>query len=127
MPNFDARITAGAALRVWTDPPTPDAPTRLNPNPAYPPKYWRVEQTVSVTIKATVNGVEGPHDALLGSKLFTAHFAEMPVWPPPAITSPPGHTSVVTFTPKHKGHHLLVMRREDGGAVALPFFVESTD
>lgn len=127
MPSFEARITAGAALRVWSDPATAEAPSRLNPNPLHPPRYRRVEQTFAVTIQATVGGVDGPLDADLGGELFTAHFAEVPTWPPPAITSPPGRSSVITFTPKYKGHHLVVMRREGGGAVALPFFVESTE
>jgi len=124
MPNFDARITAGAALTVWVDAPTATAPTRLNPNPAHPPKYHRVELGVTVTVKASVGGVEGPMDAALVGKLFTSHFGEVPVWPPPAITNPPGQSSVATFKPKYLGHHLLVMRREDGGAIAVPFFVE---
>lgn len=126
MPNFDARITVGATLAVWVDAATATAPTRLNPNPAHPPKHRRVEIGSVVAVKATVAGVEGPPDVLLGGKLFAAHFAEVPVWPPPAIASQPFHSSVVTFTPKYLGHHLLVMAREDGGAVGVPFFVEMT-
>src|SRR5262245_42900543 len=124
VPNFEARITAGATLTVWVDVATAKAPTRLNPNPVHPPKYQRVTWGDTVTVKATVNGVEGPLDAQLGGTLFKCHFAEVPIWPPVAITSPPGQSSVATFKPKYVGHHLLVMRREDGGAVGVPFFVE---
>lgn len=125
MPDFEARIASGAMLAVWTDPATADGPSRINPHPAHPPRYQRVELGSTVTVKASVAGVEGPPDSALGGRLFTTHFAEVPIWPPPAITTPPGSTSIASFVPNHLGHHLVVLRRQDGGAVALPFFVET--
>lgn len=134
MSDFSARITAGSTLVVWTDPTVAQStstgvggyPSRLNPIAAYPHKCRRVELGATVTAKATVGGVEGPVDAALGGRLFTAYWAEVPLWPGPAISLAGGQSSVATFTPPGIGHYLFVFRRDGGGALALPFKVELT-
>ena len=133
MPDFSAELTAGAAGEIWIDPPVPEgpstgaggAPSRLNPDVNYPHTYRAVQLGSSVMIQASVNGVPAPLDVALGGRLFTTHFAEVPVWPAPAIALTPGQSSVATFTPTELGHHLVVMRRQGGGgAVAIPFQLE---
>lgn len=135
MPDFTAEITAGAATQIWTDPPAPEspltgaggAPSRLNPDVDHPHTLRAVQSGSTVTIQATVNGVLAPLDSVLDGRLFTVHFAEVPVWPPPAITLTPGQSSVASFAPTMAGHHLVVMRRQGGGgAVAIPFELENS-
>lgn len=131
MPDFTLRPTAGVSVQIWEDPAydpvdTPDLgefPSRINPLPGAPHRYYRIIVGALVTIKATVGGVEGPLDGALGGRLFTSSFGEWPL--PgglPAISSPGGQSSVATFTPIKAGHHLFTMRRTDGGAVLLPLY-----
>ncbi|HZL96815.1 MAG TPA: hypothetical protein VFB99_24380 [Vicinamibacterales bacterium] len=132
MPDFTARPTAGFTVEIWEDaefndpdPPAGLYPSRINPLPGAPHRYYRVITGSLVTIKATVGGVEGPLDAALGGRLFTSSFGEWPIWPTgglPAISSPAGQTSVATFTPLVGGHLLFTMRRTDGGAVLIPLY-----
>lgn len=130
MPDFTARPTAGFTVQIWTDPafddPSDDPdlgefPSRINPLPGAPHRYYRIVVGLTVTIKATVGGVEGPLDGALGGRLFTSSFGE---WPMPgglpSISSPGGQSSVATFAAINAGHHLFTMRRTDGGAVLIP-------
>jgi hypothetical protein len=122
--DFDARITAGTQLVTWVDFPTGSAPSRINPYPEHQQTYYRATNHVAVTIKAKVDGVEEPLDTVLGGRLFYAKWAEWPGnMPPPAVTSPPGQSSVMTFIPVTPGHYLFVIRREGGGGIAIPFEV----
>jgi len=131
MPDFDAHFASGVTLAAWVDPPKPEgagtgaggAPPRTNPVAGHPPSYYRA--SLGATVEAIVGGVAGPLDAALGGRLFTTHFAELPIWPPPLIASPAGQTSRATFTPYLIGHHLVVLRRDGGGAIALHFDVEA--
>ena len=117
MPNFTVAVTGNASIASWTD-------DRLNPVPSHPHLYYDVVLTGgTVTLTATVNGVSGPLDAAIPGETFTHSFAEVPVWPAPAITSPAGQSSVCSFTPKNLGLHLLMMRRTGGGAVGIHFYV----
>jgi hypothetical protein len=133
MPDFDARLADGVILAVWTDAPAAEsattgpggAPSRLNALGGHPPSYFRASIGVAVTVEAMVGATTAPTDAQLGGRLFTTHFAELPIWPPPLITIAAGRTSRATFTPYTIGHHLVVMRRDGGGAVALTFEVEA--
>jgi hypothetical protein len=133
MPDFEAQFASGVSLAAWEDPPRPEgpatgsggAPPRTNPIAGHPPAFFRASVGAAVTVEAIVAGTAAPLDAALGGRLFTTHFAELPIWPPPLIASPAGQTSKATFTPYVVGHHLVVLRRDGGGAVALPFEVEA--
>lgn len=117
MPNFTVAPSGNVSIQEWTD-------DRLNPMPAHPHSYYYVSLFGgTVTVTATVGGVAGPLDASLAGETFAHSFAEVPVWPPPAISSPAGQSSVCSFTPKSIGLHLLMIRRIDGGAVGLHFYV----
>ncbi|WP_437759473.1 hypothetical protein [Sorangium sp. So ce1389] len=127
MPNFTARLvpSADVTLQVWTDPSTSSAPSRLSPRDVYQHRYWRVATGTTVEVRATVDGDEAPLDADLGGTLFTYHWAEWTTTTPPVITSPPGQSSVATFTVENMtGHYLLFVRRKSGGGVGLHFDVE---
>lgn len=127
MPNFTARLFSGGTVTVWSDPATATAPSRLNPNPARLHTYLRVAPSTSISVRATVGGVEGPLDGALGGKLFTAWWAHWSGPFPPAIVQPAGQTSVanVTFGATHLGHFILFLGRDGGGAVGIPFDVEA--
>jgi hypothetical protein len=132
MPDFDAHFASGVSLAAWKDPPRPEgrstgaggAPPRTNPIAGHPASYLRASLGATVTVEAIVGGVAGPPDAALQGHLFTTHFAELPIWPPPLIKNAAGQTSRSTFTPYAVGHHLVVLRHDGGGAVALHFEVE---
>lgn len=121
MPNFTVRPTAGTDTAVWTDPPTVSTPSRINPYIGKPHLYYQIETTSTVTISATVNGVEGPLDGALGGDLFTTAFVEWPSGGLVTITSPGGQTSVASFTPVEPGHYLVRMRRANGGSLFVHF------
>jgi hypothetical protein len=122
MPNFDARFTSSGSRQVWTDPASGAKPSRLNYDERRPHTYRRAIVGVPVTVSAIVDGVVGPLDAALGGALFEAWLGEYPTaGPPPATSSPAGQSSVVTLTPAHAGHHLLVLSRTDGGKLLVPF------
>jgi hypothetical protein len=122
MPNFDAVFTASGSRQVWSDPATLTKPSRLNNDERRPHTYRRTIVGVPATVSAIVDGVVGPLDAALGGDLFEAWFGEYPTaGPPPALSSPGGQSSVVTFTAAHEGHHLLVLSRTDGGRLLVPF------
>jgi len=124
MADFTARITSGATSREWDDPATNDAPGRTNTGTDILHRHFVVELGQTVTIKATVNGVEGPLDVTLGGRTFYRKWAELPYSGGlPTITSPPGQTSVFTFTPFRRGHYLFMVRRMDGGGFGIPFDV----
>ena len=119
MPNFDVRITDGAALTRWVDPPTEDRPSRINPAPNRPHLYWRSAVGEQVELSAVVDGVEGPLDAALAGATFCGWFAEFPAASPPMVSSPAGKTSVVRFTPARAGHYTYIMRRRRGGGMVV--------
>lgn len=117
MPNFTVAPSGNVSIQEWTD-------DRLNPDPVHPHTYYYVSLFGgAVTVTATVNSVSGPLDGALGGDLFTHYFAEVPTWPAPAIQSPAGQSSVCSFVPKGVGLHLLIIRRINGGAAGLHFYV----
>jgi hypothetical protein len=120
MPNFEVRITAGATRAIWTDPADGDRPSRLNSDERRPHSYRQVTVGDTVTVSAIVDGVTAPLDAALGGNLFLWWLGEVPTWPAPALLPTVGQSSVVSFTPEHVGHHLLVCFRSDGGRVLVP-------
>lgn len=124
MPNFDVRISSGTSRQVWTDPATGEKPSRLNYDERRPHTYRRGIIALPITVTAIVDGVEGPLDVDLDGDLFEWWLGEYPTaGPPPATSSPGGQSSVVTFTPAHEGHHLLVASRTDGGRILVPIVV----
>lgn len=120
MPNFSIKPTFGTTVQQWTD---DDTPSRLNSVAARPPLYYEAYQSTTVTVTASVNGVLGPLDAALGGDLFTTSFAEVPIWPAPALSYPAGQSSAVSFIPSRLGMHLLTFRRSNGGAVSIHIYV----
>lgn len=133
MPDFTARITSGVTLALWEDPdrpagtqgPTdPGAPSRLNPLPDSPHRRFVGTVGVAIEVQATVAGVEGPMDAALGGRLFTAWWLEKA-----GLVAGPvgaaGQSSVQTFTPLGEGHYTLGLEREEGGAIFIPVDVEA--
>lgn len=125
MPNFEARLTSGATRAIWTDPEDGDRPSRINNDERRPHSYREVTVGVPVTASAIVGGVTAPLDAALSGDLFLWWFGEVPTWPAPALSSPGGQSSVVTFTPEHEGHHLLIALRTDGGRCLVPLVAVS--
>lgn len=120
MPNFEVRVTAGASRTIWNDEPTETKPSRLNVDATHPHTYRQCTVGEPVTLSAIVDGVVGPLDSALSGDLFSVWIAECPQWPAPSLTSPGGQSSVVTFTPQHEGHHLVVFSRSDGGRFLVP-------
>lgn len=126
MPNFTARAFSGLAPVPWIDPPTGSAPSRLNALASHLPLYLRAFAPANLVFKAKVDGTEGPMDVDLGGELFQAWWAECSGPWPLAIVQPPGQSSVVevAIPATHLGHFLLVLRRENGGAVLIHFDIE---
>ncbi len=133
MPDFTARITAGATLTLWNDPDRPPAtqspddpgaPSRLNPLPDAPHRRFRGQVGVEIEVSATIGGVEGPLDAALGGRLFRAWLldqAGIALGP----SNPAGQSSVQRFTPLAAGAYTLGIERDQGGAIFVPVDVEA--
>lgn len=120
MPDFDARFTGSTTLEVWSDPPLGDSPSRINPYPEHPLRYRQVLTGDVVEFSAVVGGVEGPLDSALAGRLFYGWMIECPTpTAVPPVTSPPGQSSVVSFTPSAPGHYTYMMRRRGGGGIIL--------
>lgn len=120
MPDFDVRVASGVELRRWSDPVGPNGePSRVRPHPGHDQLYWLGKVARPVVIRCSVAGVEGPLDAALGGRLFAAYLAEG--FGPPLFTGAAGQSSVISWTPTSAGHHLVGIRRPDGGAYLIPF------
>lgn len=117
MSDFRAEFTSGTTAVPWDDPALGARPGRLNPRAEHP--HRRVQGTLGVQIEISmrVGGVLAPLDAALGGQLFTAFFAESAVFPPPALSSPAGQSSVQRFTPTVAGHYTLRVVREGHGSL----------
>jgi hypothetical protein len=126
MPDFLARFAAGTTLETWSDPPLGDRASRINPFNQRPHRYRRALLGEEVEVEAAVAGVSGPLDAALGGRLFFGWFAEHASTSPPAVTSPPGQSSVRRFTPGQTGHYTYVLRRTGGGGIILHLDVETS-
>lgn len=118
MADFDVRIAYGTELRRWVDPPgLTGAPSRVRPHPGLEQLYHLAKRGGTVRFHAIVDGVDAPLDATLGGRLFAPFLTEG--FGPPFFTSPPGQTSVVLWTPTNAGHHVVGIRRHEGGAVLV--------
>jgi hypothetical protein len=130
MPNFDVLIDGGDEV-PWVDAASlsPQAPSRLNPDPEHLPSYRRILVSFGLAnfeVHAVVGGVEAPLDAALGGDLFTAAWVEWSGPFPPAIVQPAGQTSVcqIEVSTLHEGHFCLSVSRANGGGVLVHFDVE---
>ncbi len=122
MPDFTARFTAGTSLATWVD--AAGNQSRINPASGHVLRYTKGQVGTEIVVKATVGGVEGPSDGTLGGRLFTAAFAEHSAPYPFAPAGDASHSSIQRFTPPAAGHYLLVIRRDDGGAIGMHVDVE---
>jgi hypothetical protein len=127
MPDFGASFTGGTTLERWADPALDQRPSRINPDPLHPHRYRRSEVGEEIEVTASVGGVAGPLDAALGGRLFLGWFAECPTGNGPAVTIPPGQSSVRRFTVAAGGHYTYVLRRQGGGGIILHVDVVGLD
>lgn len=118
MPDFDVRFTAGTTLESWRDPALDNTPSRINPAPQRPLKYRQALTDDPVEVSAVVNGALAPLDSELGGRLFYGWWVEYPTTVP-AVTRPPGQSSVLSFTPAAPGHYAYALRRYGGGGIIL--------
>lgn len=132
MADFDLKPTIGLDLLPWTDPSFGSTPSRINPLAAYQHRYFRALDTnPTIEIRAIVNGITGPADALLGGRLFLWSWVEGAIGfggGPVPIVNPPGFSSIAQLigtpfllSPRQR---LILASRSLGGSVALPFVVE---
>lgn len=120
MADFRAVFNVGAIVLPWEDPPLDERPSRLNPRVDVGHRRHVAQLGVEVEVAAVVFGnVVAPLDGVLGGALFSAFLAECPTMPPPAVTSPPGQSSVQRFTPPVRGHYSLRLVREGHGSLFL--------
>lgn len=119
MPDFAARFTGGTTIERWTDPALGELPSRINALPELPLKRRLALTDDPVEISAVVGGVVGPLDAALSGRTFLGWFAEYPGTHAPPVSSPPGQSSVRSFTPAEPGHYTYVLRRMGGGGIVL--------
>jgi len=122
--DFTVRFTQGVESVVWDD-HAGGGSSRINPHASRPSKYHRAALGTEIRIEAKWDGIDGPDDSLLGGRLFSSDFAEVPTSMgsivPNGMT---GQSSVQRFTPPVKGHYLWMMRHEDGGAVGVHLDIE---
>ena len=130
MARFDHIVSSGSVVAPYADPERapgtngPDdkgAPSRLNADPSHPHSHHTITVGVEVAVSAIVAGVTAETDANLGGELFVSHVVETPGGVVDPTTAAAGLTSVQKFTPLNAGHHLFVMRRDNGGGVAIHF------
>ena len=120
MPDFTARFTQGVTLETWEDPAasSPARPSRINPAPQRPLRYYRGEVGTLIEVMATVNGIEGEHDYNLDGRTFISWFAECPS-PRAPIFNPLDNSGTCRFMPRVPGHYTLMLRRKRGGGIFL--------
>lgn len=129
MPDFSVEFTGPMSLTLpaWNDPAVVDAPSRLNPNPAYPHRYVRVPPPASVVMKAVVGGVQGPADGALGGRLFQVSWVQWSGPYPPSLLQTVGSSSIATVAldAVHLGFFAVLFWREAGGGIVVPFNAEA--
>lgn len=108
----------------WTDPVGPAGqPSRVNWLPGIAQRFYRMTAG-RAQVAAVVNGVEGPSDAALGGRLFTAYFVEHASSWTPGVYQGDAQSSVADFELPVPGHYTLAMRRAAGGAVFIHLDVQ---
>lgn len=123
MPDFELRVT-GATLETWDG--SEVVPSRLNPRGGRSMHHYVAQVGDTVTLTASLDGVEAPLDSELDGKLFFASTAQRPQaakWEP-AWSSPAGQSSVQSFQVEYLGIYTVYMRHVDGGSVFVNLNVE---
>jgi hypothetical protein len=124
MADFDLRVSAGVESRRWVDPVGPDGqPSRIRPHLGHDQLYFLGRVAIGIRFLMTVDAVEMPADSTLGGRLFTAYLAEG--FGPPALSAAAGWSSSILWTPANPGHHVIGIRRPQGGAILVPFDIEA--
>lgn len=117
MPDFIARVSLGAIVVPWSDPASASKPSRLNPHAGIAHQYIRASAGNMVEVRLTLTDgpfdgtAEAPLDGALGGRLFTWFWAEHPPGGAVPIFTPPGQSSLATFTFTTTGGYLLVAQR----------------
>ena len=125
MPNFEARITAGATIETWDDPEgSQGQPSRVNPQPGYPHKRYVGVVGTEVAIDLYVGGAVLP-DSGLGGHLFYPWTVEAPHPYPIGFSHDPTWSSKPRFTPGVPGHYCIGIRRPFSGPVLMHIDVEA--
>lgn len=124
MPDFDLVVSApsnspAATMNVvpWTDPPSASRPSRIRSSGGVPHLHYKVTTAGWIRLSAVVNGFFEPVDALLGGRLFTRHAAEYPGTTEPPSATAAGVSAVSEFNLTEDGHYVLVVTRDQGGAI----------
>lgn len=125
MADFRVVFSSGADVVSWLDPELGNRPSRLNARTEHGHSRHVAALGDTVFISAIVAGVVAPLDAALGGRLFTAFFAEAPVFPAPLLQHPGGQSSAQHFTVDALGHYTLRLVREGGGSIFLHVDVDS--
>jgi hypothetical protein len=135
MADFDLAIvdTGGLYVDTWLDPTVAGKPSRLNPTPAIPHRYFRFQYGAGIiwTLGCIVGGVDRPLDSALGGRLFTWSWFDIPsiYYAPPVITPTASKSSELTFPAgtfgAKVGHWTICATREDGGAIGISWEVVS--
>jgi hypothetical protein len=129
MADFTIEAVSGLTLVTYVDPPVTIGglkPTRLNPQPGLPHKFWRSGAPSSqIDIRCYAEGTLGPPDFLLGGRPFTWAWVDRPYEPLPAIPTITGASSRVRFPvgALGEGHFTIQALRPSGGSVGFSFDV----
>ena len=126
MAEFTVQVASGVTVERWTDPASSTGkPSRVAPHPGKPQLYYRAKQSDTIVLKAVLGGVVAPADATLSGRLFAPFLTEG--FGPPLFASPVGYSSIIAWNPVNPGHHVVGIRRPQGGAVLVHFDIEGTD
>ena len=125
MADFEIAFAGEHEIVAWLDNEEGIISSRLRPTNGLPHRRLKTNVGAQIEFRCQVDAVDAPLDGALGGRLFTAWIAEYPAVPVPTPMHPAGQTSVWKFVPVHVGHYLIVIRRENGGSVAVHFDAET--
>jgi hypothetical protein len=122
--DFDVRVISGVTIDRWTDPASSTGkPSRVRSRPGRPQLYWKGKAGQVIVLQAVVNGFVAPPDSGLGGRLFSPYLPEG--FGPPYFAATANFSSIVRWTPTSPGHHVVGIRRTNGGAMLLHFDIEA--
>jgi hypothetical protein len=120
--DFDVRVISGVTVERWTDPASSTGkPSRVRSHPGRPQLYWKGKVWQVVTLQAVIGGFVAA-DGSLGGRLFTPYLAEG--FGPGYFEATADFSSTVRWTPTSPGHHVVGIRRPNGGAMLVHFDIE---